>query len=168
MAGLLVVRLAQGLLGECKDLLPAVHGLLLTVSRAVVIEEAVAGAVVAMELVLLPMLFELRLVRVDLFRCRRLVLVAEDPDDRAREVLGVLDRRDRLVRGELFLRLNHASAPALDHGVQALQPAAGKKRLPASRARAEDADLAAHIRQRAKPRVRAVEIAQHPSVRGAP
>src|SRR2546422_2042741 len=70
MARLLVVRLARGPLGECKDLLPAVHGLLLTVSRAVVVEEAVASAVVAMELVLLPMFLELGLVRVDLFGCR--------------------------------------------------------------------------------------------------
>src|SRR5207244_4754763 len=69
------VRLAQGFLAERKALLPAVHGLLLTVSRAVVVEEAVARAVVAMELVLLAVLLGLRLVRVDLFGRGRVVLV---------------------------------------------------------------------------------------------
>src|SRR5262245_28844460 len=126
-----------------------------------------AGAVVAMKLVLLAVLLELRLVRVDLFGGRRLVLVAEDPEDRARELLGVLDGRHRLIGGELFLGLDDASAPALDHGVETLEAAAGEKRLSASRARAEDADLAAHIRQRAEPGVGAVEIAEDSSVRSA-
>src|SRR4029434_5851446 len=71
-------RLAQGPLGERKELLPAVDGLFLTVGRPVVIEDPVASAVVAMELVLLSVLLELRLVLIDLFGRRRLVLVAEE------------------------------------------------------------------------------------------
>src|SRR5213592_1250274 len=144
MARRVLLGSAQGLVAEREDLLPAVHGLLLPVRRTVVVEEAVARAVVAMELVLLAELLELRLVLVDLLGGRRLVLVAEEPDDRAREVLGVIDGRRRLVRRELLLRHDHPSAPALDHGVEALEATAGEERMPAARARAEDADLAAH------------------------
>src|SRR5712692_8909616 len=131
----------QGLLEEREDLLPAVHGLLLPVRRAVV----------AMELVVLAVLLQLGLVLVDLFRRRRLVLVAEDPEDRAREILGEVDGRRWLVRGQLFLRHDHAAAPALDHRVEALQLAAREERLAASRARAEDADFPVHVRLRAEP-----------------
>src|SRR5437870_8935127 len=108
-------RSAQVSLAEREDLLPAVHGLLLTVRRTVVVEEAVAGAVVAMELVLLAMLLELGLVLVDLLGGGGLVLVAEEPEDRGREVLGVVDGRHGLARGALFLGLDDPSAPALDH-----------------------------------------------------
>src|SRR5262249_6380963 len=59
-------RSAQGFVAEREDLLPAVHGLLLTVRGTVVVEEAVAGAVVAMELVFLAVLLERLLVRVHL------------------------------------------------------------------------------------------------------
>src|SRR6185503_6457862 len=110
--------LPQGSLAERENFLPAVHGLFLTVRRAVVVEEPVTGAIVAVELILLAVLLELGLVCVDLFRCGRLVLVAEEPEDRAREVLRVVDGGHRLARRQLFLRLDHASAPAVDHGVE--------------------------------------------------
>src|SRR5712692_7610008 len=138
-----MIASAKVLLAERPDLLPAVRGLLLTVRRPIVVEEAVAGPVVAMELVVLAVLLQLRLVLVDLFRRGRLVLVAEEPEDRGREVLGEVDGCRRLGRGQLFLRHDHAPAPALDHRVEALQLAAREERLPAARARAEDADLSA-------------------------
>src|SRR4029453_3637501 len=177
------VGLPQILVQERKDLLPAVHRLLLPVGRAVVIEEAVARAGVAMELEVLAVLLQLRLVLVDLLGRRRLGLRAQEPEERGREVLGEVDGRRRLVRGQLLLRHDHAAAPALDDRVeplplaagagrpearwQPLQRAAGEERLPAPRARAEDADLAGEIRLRAQPGVGAVEVAEHPRVRGA-
>ena len=60
----------------------------------VVVEDAVAGAVVAIELVSLAVLFELRLVLIDLLRARRAILISEDAEQRTGEILGQLDRRD--------------------------------------------------------------------------
>ena len=68
----------------------------------------------------------------------------------------------------LFLGLDHASAPAVDQSVEALQPARGEEPVPAPGTCAEHADLAADIGQRAEVGVRAIEIAQHPSVRRSP
>src|SRR5262245_3747084 len=119
----------EGLLAERPELLPAVDGLLLPVGRTVVVEEAVTRAVVAMELVLLAVLLQLGLVLVHLLRGGRLVLVAEEPEERRRQVLGVIDRRHRLVRRQLVLGLHDSTAPAVDDRVDALQPAAGEERL---------------------------------------
>jgi hypothetical protein len=55
----------QRSLAKHEPFLPAVDRLLLPVRRAVVIEEPMTGAVVAMELVPLAVLLELRLVRVE-------------------------------------------------------------------------------------------------------
>ena len=49
---------------ELEDLAPAIHRLLLAVRRAVVVEEAVARAIVPMELVVLALLLQLFLVLV--------------------------------------------------------------------------------------------------------
>src|SRR5205823_12749838 len=81
----LAFRLLQRAFAEGEDLLPAVHRLFLTVRRPVVVEEAVTSPIVAMELVLLAVLLELRLVRVDLLGRGRLVLVPEQPEQRARQ-----------------------------------------------------------------------------------
>ena len=75
------------LLAERPHLLPAVERLLDAVGRAVVIEEAVAGAVIAVELVLLAVLLQLGLVLVDLLRGRGAVFVAEQAEQRAGQVL---------------------------------------------------------------------------------
>src|SRR5207248_3185285 len=72
----------QMLLQERPHLLPAVERLLDAVGRPVVIEEAVAGAVVAVELVILAGLLELGLVLVHLLRGRRTVLIAEQAEQR--------------------------------------------------------------------------------------
>src|SRR5262245_64788291 len=60
------VGLSQRSLAERQDLLPPVDRLLLPIGRAVVVEEAVAGAVVAMELVRLTVLIGVSIVRVHL------------------------------------------------------------------------------------------------------
>src|SRR5207248_11129819 len=78
------------LLQERPDLLPAVERLLDAVGRAVIIEEPVPGAVIAVELVVLAVLLEFGLVLVDLLRSRSAVFVAEDTEQRAGQVLRVL------------------------------------------------------------------------------
>src|SRR5262249_51101058 len=152
-------RLAERALAEGEDFLPAVDGLLLTVRSAVVVEEAVTRPVVAMELVRLAVLLQLGLVLVDLLGRGRLVLVAEESEERGREILRVVDGRYRLVRCELLLGLDHAAAPQVEDGIEALQPAAGEERLAAARAGAEHADLPADVGQRAQNRIRAIEVA---------
>src|SRR5262245_12714518 len=164
MIGLL--PLAEVPLAEREHLLPAVHGLLLPVGRAVVVEEPMAGAVVAVELVLLAVLLELRLVLVDLLGRGRLVLVAEEAEDRAGQVLGVVDGGHRLTGRQLLLRHDDPSAPAVDHRVESLEPAPGEEGLPAARARAEHADLAGDVGQRPQEGVGAVEIAEDAGIRG--
>ncbi len=77
-----------------------------------------AGAVVAMELVVLAVLLQLGLVLVHLLRARRAVVVAEQAKQRAAQVLGHVDRRDRLFRVELLLAHHHAAAPMLDDGIE--------------------------------------------------
>src|SRR5712692_11588623 len=103
--------LAQVLLEKGEHLGPAVHRLLLPVSPAIVIEERVAGAVVAVELVVLAVLLELFLMLVYLLRRGPLVVVAKQAQQRRIEVLGVVDGRDRLLRRELLLGLDHAATP---------------------------------------------------------
>src|SRR5262249_26099932 len=125
------------------------------------------GPVVAIELVRLAVLLQLRLVLIHLLRRGRLVLVAEESEQGAREVLREVDGRRRLGRRQLLLGLDDAPAPAIDRGIEALQSAGGEKRLAATRAGSEDPDLAAHVGQRAQEGVRAVEIAEHASVGGA-
>src|ERR1700732_5587288 len=105
---------------EGKHLAPAIHGLFGSVQRPVPIPDAVAGAVVAVELVRLAVLLELGLMLVHLLGARRAVVIAEDADERAREVLGHLDRRDRRLGVELLLAHHHAAAPQLGAGVDVL------------------------------------------------
>jgi len=79
---------------ERKYLAPAVHCLLGPIQRPVPIEEAVAGTVVAVELTRLTVLFEFSLVLVHLLRAGCAILVAEQAEQRAAEVLRHIDRRD--------------------------------------------------------------------------
>src|SRR5579862_9633997 len=83
---------------EGEDLLPGVHRLLGPVDRPVVVDEAVAGPVVPVELVVLAVPLQLRLVLVHLRGRGVGVVVAEDPEQRRRQVGGVVDRRDRAGR----------------------------------------------------------------------
>src|SRR4029077_224329 len=101
-------------------LLPAVERLLDAVGRAVVVEENVPGAVVTVKLVLLAVLLELGFVLVDLLRGRRTILIAEETQKRAGEVLGKLDRCGRLLRIQLLLAQHHPAAPKLAGGVYVL------------------------------------------------
>src|SRR5207253_6117437 len=83
--------LCQMLAEEGEHLAPAIHRLLHPIERPVPIEDAVAGTFVAVELVHLAMLLELGLVLVHLLGARRAVVIAEDAEQRAREVLCHVD-----------------------------------------------------------------------------
>src|SRR5207253_1634622 len=87
--------------GGTQHLAPAIHCLLGSVERPVPIEEGVAGAIVAIELVHLATLLELGLVLVHLLGARRAVVIAEYAEQRAAQVLGHVDRRDRRLGIEL-------------------------------------------------------------------
>src|SRR5262249_34192096 len=95
--------LRQVLAEESKYFVPAIHCRFGPVEWPMPIPNAVPGAVVAMELVRLAVLFEFGLVLVDLLGARRPVVVAEYSDYRAAQVLCHVDRRDRRLLVELFL-----------------------------------------------------------------
>src|ERR1700694_4427130 len=134
---------------EGEHLAPAFHCLLGPVKRPVPIEDAMAGTVVAVELVHLAVLLELGLVLVHLLGARRAVVVAEYAKQRAAEILRHLDRRDGRLGIELLLAHHHAAAPEVDAGVDVLPLAGIDEGVPATRTGAENADLAVVIGLRA-------------------
>src|SRR6266403_4369369 len=152
---------------EGEHLAPAIHGLLGPVEWPVPIEDAVASTVVAVEFVHLAMLLEFGLVLVHLLGARRSVVVAEYAEQRAAEILGHLDRRDRRLGIELLLAHHHAAAPELGAGVDVLPLAGIDEGVPATRAGAEKADLAVMIGLRAHPLHRGLGIADHLGVGNA-
>src|ERR1019366_4870166 len=152
---------------EGEHLAPGIHCLLRSVEWTVPIEDAVASAVVAVELVHLAVLLELGLVLVYLFGARRAVVVAEDADKRAREVLGHVNRRDGRLGIELLLAHHHAAAPELGAGVDVLPLAGIDEGVAAAGAGAENADLAVVIGLRAHPLHGGLGIADHLGVGNA-
>ena len=54
---------------------------------------------------------------VHLLGARRAIFVAEDANERAREILRHVDRRDRRLVVELFLAHHHTAAPEVGTGV---------------------------------------------------
>jgi hypothetical protein len=104
---------------EGPDLIPAIDCLLLPVGRPVIVEEAVAGAVIAVEFVILAVFLQLLLMLIHLGRGGGLVVIAEEPQQRARQVLREVNGRRGLLGGQLFLGLYHSAPPALDSGVKA-------------------------------------------------
>src|ERR1700676_1773065 len=144
-----------------KHLAPAIHRLLHPVERTVPIPDAMAGAVVAVELVRLAVFLEFGLVLVDLLGARRAVVIAEDADQRAAKVLGHVDRCDRRLGIELLLAHHHATAPELGAGVDVLLLAGINESVPAARTGAEHADLAIMTGLRTHPLHRALGIADH-------
>src|SRR5215204_4518639 len=130
---------------EGEHLAPAIHCLLGPVEWPVPIENTVAGSIVAVELVDLAVLLELGLVLVHLLGARRAVVVAEYAEQRAAEVLRHVDRRDGRLGIELLLAHHHAAAPEVGAGIDVLPLAGINKGVPATRAGAENADLAVVI-----------------------
>src|SRR3974377_2043306 len=87
---------------EREDLLPALQHRLGHESASLVIEKSVADAVVAWELVSLAELLQHRLGTVDLIGSGIGVVVAEQADQRNREIPGEVDRRHRPLVLQLF------------------------------------------------------------------
>src|ERR1700680_1832684 len=123
-------------------LVPAIHRLLGPIERPVPIEEAVAGTVVAVELIILAVLFEFGLVLVHLLGARCAIIVAEQAEQRAAEILRHVDRRDGRLRVQLLLAHHHAAAPLLDTGVDIVALTSIDERVPTAGTGPDQADLA--------------------------
>src|SRR5579864_479794 len=146
---------------EGPNLVPAIHRLLGPIERPMPVEKAVARAVVAVELVILAVLLEFGLVLVHLLGARRAIVVAEQAEQRAAEVLGHVDRRDRRLGVELLWAHHHAAAPLLDAGIDVLALAGIEEGMPAARAGTDETDLAVVIGVRAHPLHRGFGVADH-------
>src|SRR5882757_1321474 len=85
----------QMLAEECESLSPAVLGLLQAEAGAVVIQEVVAGAIVAVKLVGLAMTLELGFGLVHVGPRRVHVVVAEQAHQWRGDLRGHVDRRNR-------------------------------------------------------------------------
>src|SRR5215203_49156 len=119
-----------------------IHCLLGPVEWPVPIENAVAGSMVAVELVHLAVLLELGLVLVYLLGARGAVVIAEYAEQRAAEVLRHLDWRDGRLGIGLLLTHHHAAAPEVGAGID-VRPLAGiDEGVPATRTGSENANLA--------------------------
>src|SRR3954468_20870913 len=148
-------------------LAPAIHALLGPVERPVPVEEAVTGAVIAVELVTLAVFLERSLVLVHLLRAWRAVVVAEEADQRTAQVRRHVDRRDRRLLVELLLGHHHAAAPEVRARIDVFFLARIDERMPAARAGAENADLAIEARLAAHPLHGGFGVADHLRVRNS-
>src|SRR6516164_6941169 len=101
--------LRQMLAEEGEYLGPTIHCLLGPIERPVPIEEAVAGAIVAVELIRLAVLLEFGLMLVHLLGTRCAIVVAKQAEQRTAEVLCHVDRRDGRLGIELLLTHDHAA-----------------------------------------------------------
>src|SRR3954468_14104399 len=106
------------LLEEGIGLVPAVDGLLDPVAGSLGGKEAVAGAVIAVELVSLAELLQNRFGAIDMVGRGVLVLVAEQAEQRAAQILGEIDRRHRplvaLLLGIVRVVDDDIATPAID------------------------------------------------------
>src|SRR3954468_18055719 len=80
-----------------KHLAPAVGGLVRAIRRARGVEEGMAGAVVAVKLVVLAELLEHLFGAVDVIAVGVLVVVAENAEQWRRHLFGQIDGRNRLL-----------------------------------------------------------------------
>src|SRR5919107_6312632 len=121
---------------EVLDRGPALDRGLRPVARAVDREEAVAGVLVDVELVVLTIGAQRLRELLDLLRRGVGVLGAEQSQERAGQVEGAVDERLHLQREALRRRPDDARAVAVDGGVQR-QAGRGEEGLPAAGAVAD-------------------------------
>jgi hypothetical protein len=129
----------------------------------------VAGAVVAVELVILAVLLQFRLGLVDVLRGRVGVFIAEQAQQRAIDPFGQIDRCNGLGLGQSRLVVDDdIAAPAIDCSLDQMRQFAGRQiSLPPAGAKSDHADLAAGMRLRAQEVDGASHIAEHLLVRNA-
>ena len=131
---------------EREHFLPAFQHRLGLEAGPLVIEEGVADAVVAIELVSFAEFLQERLGAVHLVRRRIPVVVAEQADQRNSELLGEVDRRHRaLVVEHLRIVDDDVAAPAVDHRVEAGHRAGGEVGVTPAGAEAHHRDLAVAV-----------------------
>jgi hypothetical protein len=85
------------LVQESKDFLPTIDRLLLPIGGPIIVEEAVAGTVIPVELVGFAVLLQLLLMLVHLGRGRSLVVIAKEAQERALQVFGHINRGHRIL-----------------------------------------------------------------------
>ncbi len=78
-----------------------------------------ARAIVAVELVYLAVLLERGLVHIHLLGRWGAVVIAEEAEERAVQVLRVIHRRDRAHGVQVFLAHHHTASPEVDACVEA-------------------------------------------------
>src|SRR5687767_16003535 len=100
-----------------------------------------------MELVVLPVLLERRLMLVYGGRTWILVFVAEQAQNRGAEAGRIIDRRNRLLLGELVRGGNDPATPEVHHRIETRHARSDEHGGPAGRAAANDPDLAVTGRQ---------------------
>ena len=110
-----------------------------------VVEEAVARAVVAVELVVLAVLLQLLLVLVHLLGRGAGIVVAEEAQQRAGQVLGVIDGSHWVLGVEVGFSHDHAPAPALDGRVEPTALADCEEGVAPAGAGAEETHLAVDV-----------------------
>src|SRR5690606_7679658 len=104
--------------------------------------EAVARAVVAVELVILAVLLELGLMLVHLLRTWRAILIPEKAEQRTGQILREIDRCNRRLGVQVFLGHGDTTDPEIDAGIDILLLTRVEERVPTARAGTEDTDLA--------------------------
>src|SRR6202008_550457 len=102
---------------EGENLFPAVFRLLRAIARARDGEEAMGGAVVAVEFVILACFLQARFGLVDILGRGIFVVVAVNAEQRGGDLLRELDRRDRPLRWIVLVVGKLVAAPAVDDGV---------------------------------------------------
>src|SRR5581483_7010298 len=111
--------LGEILLEEGIDLVPAIDGLLGPVRRPCGVEEAVAGAVIAVEFVFFAEPLERFLGDIDVSWGRVLVVVAVDAENRSGEIFRQCYRGHRPLLAAAWLFLAKlVAAPAIHHRIE--------------------------------------------------
>jgi hypothetical protein len=155
-------RRGQMTVEECKHLVPPVERLLRAIGRPRGVEKCVAGAVVAVELVVLAELFEHGFGAVHLVAVGIFIIVAEQAEQRAAQLRREIDGRDRPLGVELLGVVDDdVAAPAIHGRVDAVERAGGEIGVAPARAEADHSDLAVGIGLGAQKLHAARDVAHH-------
>src|SRR5206468_5845701 len=133
---------------ESPHLVPAIHCLLLSVSRPVVIEETMPGFRIYEKLVGLSILLQFLFMLGNLLGSWGLILLAKESQERTGQILRIIYWCNGILRCQFLLGHDNSSAPAIYCRVEALRSASNKEHLPSSRTGAKYSRLAVALRKR--------------------